>query len=690
MRRIIFACDSFKGTLPSFKVGEAAEIGFRDCFQYDEGEEYFAVGNESSRLPPEHRKYVHCPMSDGGGGLIDSVTYEKVLSERSSSLVPPVFAALPFISSEEFQPHHTTGPPSVPSATSCFPKVNFQRVRIPSDYPIHGPLGEIIKERPCFFACDVKQRVVLVEMAEAAGLARIAEPGLRSPWETTSYGVGDIVKYAMRYITQKIQDEKKDEAIPSELCGCREKEHFSAIGITVLLGIGGSATNDGGLGALQSLGLDIYLKPCTGDGDGNATFRLTEPFCGKHLSSVHFVELTPKLRGLFSGKGQTPMTSKDFRCFIDNMFLICDVENPLTGPDGATFIFGPQKCSPVVEGYSGVEDAAVGTVKTVIQKEMLCRLEEGMKHAAKRVVASVWSQIIAWHQERELHRVGEAFSNPSTGFLSLSEISEDSSKIGLIEKIQDNLLHSPRGGGAGGMSGFFGYVLGTSCLPGGDMVAALQGLRVMENFPWMTAPTPICGTPGRLTLDTGAMDGGVFPFGLLFDDWDTLVTGEGSFDTQSIYSRKTVGKLLEMVIEANAWRWIRGYSLPSASLSSSSPSTSSILINDVIVVCGRTGFRTPQEAIEALKSVLMKEEIDGTPMSPFLHHCTQKISEMIATPSAPLDKVLDLLIPQFRILVLTEHFSMREAMKNPYECVVEVVKKTFGSRSHRVMKQSQL
>lgn len=690
MQRIIFACDSFKGTLPSFKVGEAAEIGFRDCFQHDKGEEYCVGRKESSRVHAVHRKYVHCPMSDGGGGLIDSVTYGKVLPERTSSLAPSACTVLPNSSSTKFLPHRTTGPHFVPSGTSFFPKVNFQRVRIPSDYPIHGPLGEIIKERPCFFACDVKQRVVLVEMAEAGGLARIPDPALRSPWETTSYGVGDIVTYAMRYLAEEIQLEKKDERMPSEVCGGREKEYFSPIAITVLLGIGGSATNDGGLGALQSLGLDIYLKSCTGDGDGNATFRLTEPFCGKHLSSIQYVELTPKLRGIFFGKRNGSMTSKDFRCFIDNMFLICDVENPLTGPDGATFIFGPQKCSPVVEGHSGVEDAAVGTVKTVTQKEMLCRLEEGMKHAAKRVVASVWPQIIAWHKERELHRVGEALSSPSTSFPSLSEITEDSSTKALMEKIQDNLLHSPRGGGAGGMSGFFGYVLGTSCLPGGDIVAALQGLRVMENFPWMTAPRPIGDIRGRSILDTEAMDSREFPFGLLFDDWDTLVTGEGSFDTQSIYSRKTVGKLLEMVVEANAWRWIRGYSLPSASVSSSSPSTSSILINDVIVVCGRTGFRTPQEAIEALKSVLMKEKINGTSMSPFLHHCIKKISEMIAIPPAPLDKVLDLLIPQFRILVLTEHFSMREAMKNPYECVVEVVKKSFGSRIHRGRKQSQL
>lgn len=678
MQGIIFACDSFKGTLSSFKVGKAVEVGLRHCFQScAETEEDLSSLNH---LPMQlkHRRYVHCPMSDGGGGLIDSVTYERDLGKRQWSVAPSFSSVCPSSSSNSFVPHPSITDRTSGSVSSYFSKVDLQRIQVPPEYPIHGPLGEIIKDRPVFFACDVKQRLVVVEMAEAAGLARILDPARRSPWEASSYGVGDILKYAMKYMTQESQLNQKDKMIMGGGVQGSNQDLPTSNKVTVLLGIGGSATNDGGLGALQSMGLAIYLTP-SNESNGKESFRLKEPFAGKHLSLLHHIEITAELQGLFSSKKKEESTSDDFKCVIDKMFLICDVENPLVGPNGATFIFGPQKCSPVVEGGSGVEDAAVGTVKTAAQKEMLCQLEEGMKQAAKHVVESAWSQIQVWHQARELSNIEENFMQSLATFPLSTEGSDETVRKNIVKRIKDNLLHSPRGGGAGGMSGFFRYVLGTSCLPGGDIVASLQGLRVVEMMPWMVTPYSLDPSGyGSGALVSQKIDGKNLPFGLLFDDWDTLVTGEGSFDAQSIFSRKTVGKLLEMVIEANAWRWKRGHKKVSGSLSSSFDHVSPSLLKDVIVVCGRTGFHSPQEAMRALKSILLKKDRNGSSISPLLQKWMSEISYMIATPAAPLEKVLDMLIPQFRILVLTDHFTLDKAMKNPYECVVEVTKRTFG------------
>lgn len=675
MQRIIFACDSFKGTLSSFKVGEAVEVGLKNCFQSHEDSEKSFEGLYSSSILRNRMKFVHCPMSDGGGGLIDSLTYRKDSGRQISPILPsPTF---PLTSSESVNVSRTVHPTSVSSVSSCISKVNLQRIQIPLEYPIHGPLGEIITDRPVFFACDVKQRVVLVEMAEAAGLARVGDPARRSPWETSSYGVGDILKYAMKYITRESQSDE-NRMTPSGVKQGIDTGVSTPIGVTVLLGVGGSATNDGGLGALQSLGLAIYISLASNECSENEAFRLKEPFAGRHLSLLHHVELTPELKSLFSLKKKGNTAPDGNWCVIEEMFLICDVENPLVGNTGATFIFGPQKCSPVVHGSTGVEDAAVGTVKTPAQKEMLFQLEEGMKLAAKRVVASSWSEIIKWHQERELSNAGVVVPQSSTTFLFSTEKTDKMSTEAKIKEIQDHLLYSPRGGGAGGMSGFFRYVLGTSCLPGGDIVAALQGLRVVEKMPWMTASSAASSSRENGGMDMEKLGEKRFPFGLLFDDWDTLVTGEGSFDAQSIYSKKTVGKLLEMVIEANAWRWKMEHTRASTSLKSSTGLFSPNLLKDIIVVCGRTGFRTSQEAMEALKSVLLKKNGNGTSMSPLLRKWIQEISHMISTPPASLEKVLDLLIPRFKILVLTEHFSLEEAMKNPYQCVVEVTKRTFG------------
>ena len=101
-----------------------------------------------------------------------------------------------------------------------------------------GPLGTPIRAS---YGVNTSKKLAVIEMATASGLELVPE-SQRNPMNTTTRGTGELIADAYA-------------------SGCTK----------VLLGIGGSATSDGGLGAMQALGLDIYTK------DG----ILTVPACGK-------------------------------------------------------------------------------------------------------------------------------------------------------------------------------------------------------------------------------------------------------------------------------------------------------------------------------------------------------------------------------------------------------------------------
>ena len=126
----------------------------------------------------------------------------------------------------------------------------------------------------------------VMEMAQASGLPYVPE-GQRDPRNATSLGTGEMIAEALRM-------------------GVR----------SILIGIGGSATNDGGMGMLAALGARFT------DADG----REIRPVGGEmiRLAAADFSNLMPELK-------ETVIT------------VICDVTNPLLGPNGATFIYGPQK-----------------------------------------------------------------------------------------------------------------------------------------------------------------------------------------------------------------------------------------------------------------------------------------------------------------------------------------------------------
>lgn len=146
------------------------------------------------------------------------------------------------------------------------------------------------------------RETAVIDMSSAAGFNLLNE-AQRDPTRTTSYGVGQLIHHAIEI-------------------GCRR----------VIVGLGGSATCDAGLGAAQALGLQLTLD----------TGPLDRPFTGAHLTRLRHVEvpiLGPRAK----------------------VTCLCDVSNPLFGPTGAAFVFAPQKgatCEQVKQLDAGLRNAA--------------------------------------------------------------------------------------------------------------------------------------------------------------------------------------------------------------------------------------------------------------------------------------------------------------------------------------------
>jgi glycerate kinase len=133
-------------------------------------------------------------------------------------------------------------------------------------------------------ASDAGAQVAVIEMASASGLA-LLPPEQRDPWHTTTFGTGELIRAAAK-----------------------------AGATAVLLGVGGSATNDLGLGALAALGLEFQTLE-------------NKPVCPPVPAEW------PRIAAL---RGAVPDSLPLLR-------IACDVTNPLLGPQGAAAAYGPQK-----------------------------------------------------------------------------------------------------------------------------------------------------------------------------------------------------------------------------------------------------------------------------------------------------------------------------------------------------------
>ncbi|CAL9643021.1 Glycerate 3-kinase [Streptomyces sp. enrichment culture] len=146
---------------------------------------------------------------------------------------------------------------------------------------VAGPLGDEVTA-----AYALREGTAVVEMAEASGLQRLPE-GVLAPLTSSTYGSGELLRAALD-------------------AGAR----------TIVFGVGGSATTDGGAGMLAALGARFL------DGDG-------EP-------------VAPGGGGL-AGLASADLSGLDPRLSEVELVLASDVDNPLTGPKGAPAVYGPQK-----------------------------------------------------------------------------------------------------------------------------------------------------------------------------------------------------------------------------------------------------------------------------------------------------------------------------------------------------------
>ena len=209
--KVVFAIDSFKGSLTSIEAGRAAAEGVRRVF-------------------PEAECEVR-PLADGGEGTVEALA-TGLGGERRTIKV--------------------TGPAGRPTEA------------------IYGVVGT----------------TAVMEMAQAAGITLVSGSE-KNPLTTTTFGVGEMIRDAIKQ-------------------GCRR----------FIVGIGGSATNDGGAGLLQALGFRLL------DQEGRDI-----PRGGAGLAVLDRIDRTaamPELAGC------------TFR-------VACDVTNPLCGERGASAVFGPQK-----------------------------------------------------------------------------------------------------------------------------------------------------------------------------------------------------------------------------------------------------------------------------------------------------------------------------------------------------------
>ena len=148
---------------------------------------------------------------------------------------------------------------------------------------VTGPVGTPVE---CSYGIISDNRTAIIEMSGAAGVTQVPVE-LRNPMYTTTYGVGEVIRDAINK-------------------GCR---HF-------IVGIGGSATNDGGIGMLSALGYDIL------DREGVSVSHY-----GKGLADIVQIRndhVIPEL------------SECTFR-------IACDVSNPLCGDQGCSAVYGPQK-----------------------------------------------------------------------------------------------------------------------------------------------------------------------------------------------------------------------------------------------------------------------------------------------------------------------------------------------------------
>jgi glycerate kinase len=176
---------------------------------------------------------------------------------------------------------------------------------------VTGPLGVPVEGFFGILGISGEAPTAVIEMAAAAGLPLVL-PEQRDPRVTTTRGVGELIRHALDR-------------------GCQR----------LIIGIGGSATNDGGAGMAQALGAALLDEDGAELPPGGAALA--------RLSRISIASIDPRLRET-------------------EILVACDVTNPLCGPEGASAIYGPQKgATPAMVAEL---DAALAHYATILHRDL--------------------------------------------------------------------------------------------------------------------------------------------------------------------------------------------------------------------------------------------------------------------------------------------------------------------------------
>ena len=187
---------------------------------------------------------------------------------------------------KEQTPSRVTVYPVADGGEGTTEALSFGRAAVlPQCITVTGPLGEKVQAKYTIFGTG-EEKTAILEMAQAAGLT-LVPVSQRNPLKTTTYGVGEMILDAVRK-------------------GCKK----------LIVGIGGSATNDVGIGMLQALGASF-----TDINDQEVSYG------AEGIENIAAMDTTGILKKL---------TDVDIK-------VICDVNNPLVGDEGCSTVFAPQK-----------------------------------------------------------------------------------------------------------------------------------------------------------------------------------------------------------------------------------------------------------------------------------------------------------------------------------------------------------
>jgi glycerate kinase len=281
---------------------------------------------------------------------------------------------------------------------------------------VQGPLGKKIKTE---FGLIENGRVAVLDLASASGLEFLKQEEL-NPMKTSTFGTGELIKAALD-------------------SGAKE----------LIIGIGGSATNDGGIGMLSALGFKVLDEKGKPVGQG-----------GEALAKIASVDVS----------------GADKRLKNVSIKVACDVTNPLLGPKGASIVFGPQKGA--TPEMVKILDAGLGKlgnawIKAGLAKDVeqsgdgaaggvgaALRICLGAKMESGAMLVMRYSGFFKRLKDADLVITGEGMTDSQTaGGKLCSVVARESRKA----KVPVALLSGGIGGEAGDLLASFDYAVSISC-----------------------------------------------------------------------------------------------------------------------------------------------------------------------------------------------------------------------------------